>query len=123
MMGAMLRILRTATDSPERIRAALSSSSYADNATEEAGVRAILEDVRARGDEAVRDTVERYDGVRLDRFEVTEAEIDTARASVSAEFLEAVEAAAENIRAFHEPQRRVSWRMERGGATLGQIVR
>jgi histidinol dehydrogenase len=71
----------------------------------------------------VRDVTERYDGVRLEQFEVTEAEIAAARSGVSADFLAAVEVAAENIRAFHVPQRRESWRLERGGATLGQIVR
>jgi histidinol dehydrogenase len=119
----MLRILRTTTAPPEAIRAALNQSSFLDRAAEEAGVRAILEDVRARGDDAVRDTIERFDGVRLERFEVTEAELAAARAVASAEFLAAIEVAAENIRAFHEPQQRESWRMERGGATLGQIIR
>src|SRR5712692_2412406 len=119
----MLRILRTSTDPAAVIRAALTQSAFLDRSTEEAGVRAILADVRARGDAAVRDVTERYDGMRLERFEVPEAEIAAARASVTPDFLAAVEVAAENIRAFHEPQRRESWRMERGGATLGQIVR
>src|SRR5258708_37919007 len=121
MIEAMLRTFHTATDPPEAIRAVLTQSSFLDRSAEEAGVRAILEDVRVRGDEAVRDVTERYDGIRLDRFEVSEAEITAARAGVSAEFLAAVEGAAENIRAFHQPQRRESWRMERGGATLGQL--
>src|SRR5438445_11134230 len=99
MIGAMLRTLSTAADPPEAIRAALTQPSFLDRSAEEAGVRAILEDVRARGDAAVRDVTERYDGVRLERFEVTEAELAAARAGVSAEFLAAVEVAAENIRA------------------------
>jgi histidinol dehydrogenase len=119
----MLRTLRTTTDPPEVIRAALTQSAFLDRAVEEAGVRAILDDVRARGDEAVRETIERFDGVRLEQFEVTAAELGAAREAMSAEFLAAVEVAAENIRAFHEPQCRESWRMERGGATLGQMVR
>ncbi len=119
----MLRILDTRTDRPEAIRAVLTQSSFLDRAAEEAGVRAILDDVRARGDAAIRDVTERYDGVRLERFEVSAAEVAAARASVSAEFLAAVEMAAANIRAFHEPQRRESWRMEQDGAILGQIVR
>jgi histidinol dehydrogenase len=119
----MLRILRTTADPLEAIRAALTQSSFLDRADAEAGVRAILDDVRARGDDAVREVVERYDGVRLERFEVTAREVAAARARVGAEFLGAVEVAAENIRAFHEPQRRESWRMERTGAILGQIIR
>src|SRR5262249_28365173 len=102
---------------------ALTQSSFLDRAAEEAGVRAILEDVRTRGDNAVRDVTERYDGVRLEQFEVSERELEAARASVSPEFLAAGEGAGGNMRASHEPQRRESWRMERGGATLGQIVR
>lgn len=119
----MLRILRAASDPPEAIQAALTQSSLLDRVAEEASVRAILEDVLARGDEAVRETTERYDGVRLERFEVAEEEIIQARAQVSDDFLSAIEVAAENIRAFHEPQRRESWRMERNGLFLGQIVR
>jgi histidinol dehydrogenase len=119
----MLRILRTTTDPPEAIRAALTQSSFLDRADAEVGVRSILEAVRERGDASVREVVERYDGVRLEQFEVTAAEIAAARSAVDAEFLAALEVAAENIRAFHEPQRRESWRMERNGATLGQIVR
>jgi histidinol dehydrogenase len=109
----MLRILRTTADPPQAVRAALTQSSFLDRSAQEAGVRAILEDVRARGDAAVRDATERYDGVRLEQFEVTGAEIAAARASVSPDVLAAVEMAADNIRACHELQRRVSWRSRR----------
>ena len=43
-----------------------------------AAVDAILRDVRARGDAAVRAYTEQFNGVALDRFEVTREEIDAA---------------------------------------------
>ena len=48
----------------------------------QAPVAAILADVLARGDAALRDYTERFDGVRLERFEVSAAEFDEALASV-----------------------------------------
>ncbi|MDQ3757430.1 MAG: histidinol dehydrogenase, partial [Actinomycetota bacterium] len=43
-----------------------------------AAVQAILADVRSRGDAAVRECTERFDGVSLDGFRVPQSEIDDA---------------------------------------------
>jgi histidinol dehydrogenase len=118
-----MRFLNTRTDSPEWIAAVLTQSNSLDLPEVEAVVREIVADVRARGDEAVRDCLRRYDGVELDRFEVSQAEIDAAEAGVDAAFVEAVETAIANVRAFHEAQRPASWITEADGARLGQIVR
>ncbi len=85
-----------------------------------APVAAIIAEVIARGDEALRDFTERFDGVRLERFEVTEAEFDEALAQVEPELLDVLREAAANLRAYHEKQRRESWVMaERAGVVLG----
>ncbi|WNC14409.1 histidinol dehydrogenase [Brevibacillus brevis] len=87
-------------------------------------VRAVLAEVRARGDEALREYTERFDRVRLERFLVTEEEFAEASAQVSPEVKAALEEAAENIRDFHSRQVRQSWfTTKESGTLLGQIVR
>lgn len=67
-------------------------------------VRRIIEDVRVRGDEALLDMTERYDGVRPENLRVPAHEIETALAGISAGVRSALELAARRIRAHHEAQ-------------------
>ena len=85
--------------------------------------RRIVEDVRARGDEALMEYAERFDGVRPDPMRVPEEEIERSRASISAEIEESFLAAFANVSAFHEREMDRSWEMSRNGATVGQRVR
>ena len=85
--------------------------------------RGILEDVRGRGDEALLEYTERFDGVRPDRVRVPGKEIERARASLPAELEESFLVAFENVRSFHERELDRSWEMSRSGATVGQRVR
>ena len=118
-----MRFLSTRTDPPEAVAAALTQSVASVRADAEASVREIVEDVRARGDAAVRDYLRRFDGVEVERLEVTPEELAAAEAAVNEEFRQAVALAAERVRSFHEHQARVSWRTTDDGAELGQIVR
>src|SRR4028118_2317681 len=88
-----------------------------------AAARRIVEDVRLRGDEALLDYTERFDGVRPDPLRVPQDEIDRAREALSREFEESFGVAIENVRAFHEREMDRSWEQSRGGATTGQRVR
>jgi histidinol dehydrogenase len=93
--------------------------------TEDA-VRAILEDVRRRGDAAVCEYAEKFDGVRLDAgtLRVCEAELESALESLDPAVSAALALAAERIEAFHRHQRRESWfYQEEGIGLLGQLVR
>jgi histidinol dehydrogenase len=63
-------------------------------------VRAILADVRERGDEAVRGFTERFDGVRLDELAVPEAEWKRALETIPSDVRAALELAASNVAAF-----------------------
>lgn len=86
-------------------------------------VKSILAEVRARGDEALRDYTEKFDRVRLVSFSVTDQEIEEAYAKVDEEFISIVQDAAENIRRFHEKQLRPSWMTtEENGTILGQKI-
>lgn len=70
----------------------------------EHAVRAIIEQVKSEGDNALRDFSLKFDGVTLDDFRVSDAEIEDAAGQVSAELKTAIETAAENIRKFHSAQ-------------------
>ncbi|HEX8558904.1 MAG TPA: histidinol dehydrogenase [Pyrinomonadaceae bacterium] len=90
-----------------------------------AEVAGIVEDVRRRGDAALADYTERFDGVRLrpDEFRVGEPALRESAERVDARVLEAVRASIRNVRAFHERERAQSWEFETGrGVRLGQRV-
>ncbi|MHB1194566.1 MAG: histidinol dehydrogenase [Longimicrobiales bacterium] len=67
-------------------------------------VAAILSDVRSRGDEALLELAERFDGVRLASLEVPRRLWDEAREALDPGVRAALERAAANIRRFHEAQ-------------------
>lgn len=86
-------------------------------------VRDILEDVKSRKDEALFEYTEKFDHVVItkENVRVTKAEIEEAVAQVSPEFIGVLERASENIRVFHEKQKRISWvDMKEDGTMLGQ---
>ena len=75
-------------------------------------VAAILADIKARGDEAVKGYELKFDHIDLDTLAVSEAEMAEAEQRVSAELRQAIELAHENIRKFHESQRFRSKKVE-----------
>ena len=85
--------------------------------------RRIVEDVRARGDEALLEYTERFDGVRPEPLRVPREEIDLARESLPPELEESFGVAIGNVRVFHEREMDRSWEQSRDGATTGQRVR
>lgn len=66
------------------------------------GVRAILEHVRERGDAALQEFTQRYDGVTIETLQVSEAEFAAAEQSVPRAAIEAIQLAIDNVRRFHE---------------------
>jgi histidinol dehydrogenase len=86
--------------------AALLDAKREESADVDAAVRAILEDVRRRGDAALIELTARFDRVELtpDRLAFTAGEVDALCAEVSAEDRAALELAAERIRAYHARQ-------------------
>ena len=87
----------------------------------EATVDAIIADVRARGDAALKDYALKFDHAQIDDLRVSQQEIDEAFAAMEPGFLKTLEMAADNIRAFHRQQVHKDFMLERGpGITLGQ---
>jgi histidinol dehydrogenase len=74
--------------------------------------RRIVDDVRTRGDAALREYTERLDGVRLDSFAVSEQEFAAAAAVLSAEQKSALARAIETVTSFHELQTLPALRLE-----------
>jgi histidinol dehydrogenase len=79
-------------------------------------VRAILAEVEARGDAALRDFTARFDGVQLGpELQVPRRELDDALGRIDGGLRAALEEAAASIRSFHEGQRTPEHHHERGG--------
>ncbi len=86
-------------------------------------VAAILADVKERGDAAVADLSERFDGVRVEEARVPAEAFGRAVAEVSSDLLTAIRLAAGRIRTFYEHQPKEGFIVQDGGALLGQLVR
>ncbi|MDR6094737.1 histidinol dehydrogenase [Stenotrophomonas sp. SORGH_AS_0321] len=65
-------------------------------------VAALIAQVRADGDAALREITARFDRVQLDDIEVTAAEFEAAEQAVAVDLRAAMEEAAARIRRFHE---------------------
>ncbi|MBA3472519.1 MAG: histidinol dehydrogenase, partial [Rubrobacter sp.] len=85
--------------------------------------RSIVSDVRDRGDEALLEYTERFDGVRLERIRVPAEEMERARTGLSPEVEESFGVAVENVRFFHKRELDRPFETSRNGATMGQRVR
>jgi histidinol dehydrogenase len=86
-------------------------------------VRGIIADVAQNGDRALIAYAKKFDRAELTTLEVSQAELDDALLSVPTELLDAMQLAAENIRAFHSMQLREGFRLERpNGVYMGQKI-
>lgn len=87
-------------------------------------VKQILSDVKDRGDQALRDYSQKYDGVLIDDFLVSQEEIDCALNNTDPKLIEDLKKAKKNIEKYHKKQIRTSYSLyEEEDIILGQIVR
>ncbi|RDY70407.1 histidinol dehydrogenase [Halobacillus trueperi] len=96
-----------------------------DQGTEEQrkSVQDIIAQVKTRGDEAVKEYTERFDQASLETFKVSKEEFEQAYASLDGAFVQILQEAADNIRAFHEKQKTTSWfDSSEDGTLLGQKI-
>ncbi|QBC43718.1 histidinol dehydrogenase [Iodobacter fluviatilis] len=86
----------------------------------------ILADVKARGDAAVVEYTQRFDAVpaqSMEELELTQAELKAAFERLPNVQRDALVAAAERVRKYHEHQKMASWQYtEADGTVLGQQV-
>ena len=71
-------------------------------------VSEILRNVRERGNQAIYEYTQKFDGVSvpIHDLEVSKKEMEKALSDMDKELIETIERAAANIRAYHERQRR-----------------
>ncbi len=110
-MKATPIILRTTdADFEARFQQRLHWSADTDAAIEQR-VAGILADVRARGDAAVIEYTNRFDGLQaaaMAELELTQAELRAAFDSLPEVQREALQAAAARVRRYHEAQKQAS---------------
>ena len=89
-------------------------------------VAAICNDVKQRGDAAVIDYTERFDGLKASSMadlQLSVEDLKGALATIPTAQRDALETAAARIRAYHEKQKMSSWQFtESDGTVLGQQV-
>jgi len=87
-------------------------------------VRQIIDDVRARGEAALQSLTERFDGVRLDSFEVTAAELDEAERVVAQDVKDAMAEAKARLVTWHGAGMAAEFSVDTAeGVTCGRILR
>lgn len=106
----------------EETLAALSRRGDDDLARVEPEVQAILGAVRERGDAAVLDYTERFDGRRPESLVLDRERWLLGAERVDADVRQGLSAAADRIRRYHEHQREPGFRYEEAGIELGQRV-
>jgi histidinol dehydrogenase len=91
-----------------------------------AQVAPLIEDVRSKGDDAVRELTRRFDKADLEpsAFRVTDIEMEEALKTLPDELLEAMQASISNIHDFHQKQIQPHmWEMQvNPGITVGEKV-
>lgn len=77
----------------------------ADAAALHAKIRGVLDEVKAKGDGAVRELTERFDGARITHLRLTPEEIEAGASALTPALRDAIDQARANIEAFHAQQR------------------
>ena len=124
----MRQLATTSADFEAAFQGVLHWSAQTDDAIE-GRVAAILADVRARGDAAVLEYTQRLDGVsaaRVAELEIPHADLRAALEAIPTRQRDALEAAAQRVRSYHERQLEAcgrSWSYrDADGTLLGQKV-
>ena len=120
-----MRIIKLNEQSRANILADLLKRDPNNYSAYEGTVQEIVDDVRARGDEALFEYTKKFDGAELsaDNIRVTQAEIQEALSQVDPNLLAVMKKSMKNIREYHEKQKQYSWFDSKPhGTILGQQV-
>lgn len=120
-----MRIIKLNEQSRANILADLLKRDQNNYSAYEGTVQEIVDDVRARGDEALFEYTKKFDGAELsaDNIRVTQAEIQEALSQVDPNLLAVMKKSMKNIREYHEKQKQYSWFDSKpNGTILGQKV-
>ncbi|MBR4941777.1 MAG: histidinol dehydrogenase [Clostridia bacterium] len=90
----------------------------------ERAVKAVIADVIANGDKAVREYTAKFDRYVPENFELDPAEMEKAKSRLDPALLASLVRAEERIRAFHANEVTRSWlTTSEDGSVMGQVVR
>ena len=119
------RFSSTDADFDSKLKALLAFETAQDDNIDEV-VAGILKDVKKRGDAAVMEYTNRFDKTNANsiaELEIPQSELVAALNGLPTEQREALKAAAERVRSYHEKQLMASWQYtEADGTILGQQV-
>ncbi|NLP44830.1 MAG: histidinol dehydrogenase [Peptococcaceae bacterium] len=104
----------------------LSRKSYGDDSELEERVAEIITRIKDQGDQALRELTLKYDGVDLLKtgLKVEQSEFEAAYKQIDRGFFQALKQAIENIKEYHERQKRNSWlQTAEDGSVMGQLIR
>lgn len=108
-----------------RVEESVSLRRSIDQGTEEqrGAVLQVLQSVKEKGDKALYEYTEKWDGAKLSTLKVTKEEIRDAYQQLSPQVINIIHSAAENVRDFHQKQVKQSWLSTKpDGTILGQQV-
>lgn len=124
-MTDITRLNRSEADFWPRLDALLAWEGVSDEAVNQV-VREVLDEVRRRGDAAVLEYTQRFDHLEagsMADLEIGAERLGEALARIAPAERQALELAAERLRAYHRHQRQESWTYtEADGTVLGQQV-
>lgn len=106
----------------KNIRRRILPDNSSDRVLIENSVSDILREVCEKGDAALLDFTERFDGVRPERLELTQAELEALAAQVPAEVTASLQRAYDRLCRYHSAQKREGFRIETGDEILIQRV-
>ncbi|MEF9990115.1 MAG: histidinol dehydrogenase [Christensenellaceae bacterium] len=117
----MLPIIKS--DDTESIDKRLLNRAQTDYAQQQKTVDEILYDIKTNGDKALFDYIQKFDGfaVTSQNLLVSKQEIQEAFLEVDKALIEIMKEAAQNIKEFHDRQKRENWFIEKDGKILGQL--
>lgn len=107
----MLRIITDHSEARQELQR-ISERTYHENIEiQSTTVREIIATVKERGDRALLEYTEKFDGqvIPLDKLKVSGSEIDAAYQQISPDLLQAIQLAAKKIEAFHQQRTPKSW--------------
>ena len=121
----MIRLLETKEEGSGEFLKGIAGRGAGLAAEVEERVREVLRAVREKGDEALIEYTERFDGVRLEKegLAISEGEMEGALSSVPPKVLDLLRLVAERIEAFHRASIPRSWFTTEEGIILGQRVK
>ncbi len=118
-----MRIIKLNEQSKNELKKVLASRSTGKMTDLEKTVDEIITNVKENGDKALFEYSAKFDKFDLskDNIRVTDEEMEEALNSLPAEYVEVLKKSVENIKKFHEKQKRISWfDTEDTGIFLGQ---